>query len=122
MLGAPQPFSAIRCSSYPYAFNVGERLSEKPRRCLQRSLVGRQSGAFRSISPCVSQSNLRSERRSHPFRTVSEGEFCELPLYSVLRSSYSPSPVPMSLSDAFPHTERIILRLVTDIETNYLPI
>jgi hypothetical protein len=33
-----------------------------------------------------------------------EGSFCELRLYGVLRSSYSLSPIPMSLSDAFPHT------------------
>ena len=48
--------------------------------------------------------------------------FYELRIDGVLGSSHSPSPTPISLSDAFPHAWRIILRLVTDLETDYLPI
>src|SRR5215211_5815014 len=49
------------------------KLSEKSRRCLQRSLTGHRNGAFRPSLASVYRPNPRSERCSYPFRTVSLG-------------------------------------------------
>ena len=43
------------------------KLSEKPRRRLQRSLASHRNGIFRLILTSVYWPNPRSERRLHPF-------------------------------------------------------
>src|SRR5215217_5951558 len=49
------------------------KLSEKSRTGLQCSLTGHRNGTFWSILASVYQPNLRLERCSYPFRTVSLG-------------------------------------------------
>src|SRR5215218_6340488 len=50
-----------------YSPNLVEKLSEKPRRRLQRCPGGRQRGIVGSISASVYQPYSRSERSSYPF-------------------------------------------------------
>jgi hypothetical protein len=68
-----------------------EKLSEKSRMSLQGSLTGHRNGAFRPILASIYLPNSRSERRPHPFQTVSEGKFCELRLLRVLGPSFARS-------------------------------
>jgi hypothetical protein len=64
--------------SLPLFTNFVEKLSEKPRVCLQRNLTSCQQGTFRPVSlPYTDQFHGRSVART-PFRTVSEGEFSEV--------------------------------------------
>src|SRR5215208_2730802 len=85
---APNTFSAammpaleaLRGASTLYSPYCLEKLSEKSRRCLQRSLTGHRKGAFRPSLASVYRPNPRSERCSYPFRTVSEAVFPETPI------------------------------------------
>src|SRR5215216_2412488 len=63
-----------------------EKLSEKSRTPLQRSLTRHRNGTFRAVLAFVYWLNLWSKPAPTPFRTVSEGGFSEtgLPIRGVL--------------------------------------
>ena len=51
----------------PLFTNCLEKLSEKSRTLLQRSLMGHRNGTFRPVLAFVYWPNLRSKRCSYPF-------------------------------------------------------
>ena len=75
-------------------YTVSEKLSEKSRTGSLGSPTGVRSDTFRSIFTSVYPPNLRSEHRSTPFWTVSEGVFSEVHwLYACLEFGSTTSEI-----------------------------